>query len=77
MLAGGLISFFAVINTAMSSSVQGFLNIELGRNNRPAFIRTFNTGIEIHFIIAAAIFILGETIGLYAYSIGLIFLLIG
>lgn len=66
-VAGGLISFFAVINTAMSSSVQRFLNIELGRNNRPAFIRTFNTGIEIHFIIAAAIFILGETIGLYAY----------
>lgn len=66
-IAGGLISFFAVINTSMSSSVQRFLNIELGRNNYNTFVKTFNTGIEIHLLLAVAIFVLGETIGLYAY----------
>lgn len=66
-IAGGLISFFTVINTAMSSSVQRFLNIELGRENHHSFAKTFNTGIEIHLLMAGAVFVLGETIGLYAY----------
>lgn len=66
-IAGGLISFFAVINTAMSSSVQRFLNIELGKNDNLSFSRTFNIGIEIHVLIAVSIFLLGETIGVYAY----------
>lgn len=66
-IAGGLISFFAVINTAMSSSVQRFLNIELGRKDNNSFVKAFNVGIEIHLLIATTILILGETIGLYAY----------
>lgn len=66
-IAGGLISFFAVINTAMSSSVQRFLNVELGKNDSSSFSKTFNIGIEIHVLIAIAIFLLGETIGVYAY----------
>lgn len=66
-IAGGLISFFAVINMAMSSSVQRFLNIELGKDNSSSFSKTFNIGIEIHALIAMGIFLLGETIGVYAY----------
>ncbi|NDV57783.1 lipopolysaccharide biosynthesis protein [Bacteroides sp. 519] len=67
-IAGGLIAFFAIINTALSSSVQRFLNIELGKNNIDAFSNTFNVGIEIHFIIGLIILILGETIGLYIFN---------
>lgn len=66
-VAGGLISFFAVINTAMSSSVQRFLNVELGKNDYLAYTKTFNISIEIHILIAAIIFLLGETVGVYAY----------
>lgn len=66
-IAGGLISFFAVINTGMSSAVQRFLNIDLGRDDYKSFTKTFNTSIEIHLLIGLAIFLLGETLGLYAY----------
>lgn len=66
-LAGSFISFFTVLNTAMSSSVQRFLNVELGRGDRQAYSNAFNTGIEIHFILAILILIIGESIGLYAF----------
>ena len=44
-LAGSFISFFTVLNGAMSSSVQRFLNIELGRADKNAYANAFNTGI--------------------------------
>ena len=67
-IAGSLIAFFSVINTALSSSVQRFLNIELGHNDYESFKQVFNISIEIHIIIGLLIIILGETIGLYIFS---------
>lgn len=66
-LAGSFISFFSVLNTAMSSSVQRFLNVELGRGDKQAYSNAFNTGIEIHLFLSILIIILGESIGLYAF----------
>ena len=66
-LAGSFISFFTVLNTAMSSSVQRFLNVELGRGDKQAYSNAFNTGIEIHLLLTILIIILGESIGLYAF----------
>ena len=66
-LAGSFISFFSVLNTAMSSSVQRFLNVELGRGDKQAYSNAFNTGIEIHLLLTILIIILGESIGLYAF----------
>lgn len=66
-IAGGVIAFFSVINSAMSSSTQRFLNVELGKNNQKSFIKIFNTSVEIHLIIAVFILLIGETIGLYIY----------
>ena len=67
-IAGSLIAFFSVINTALSSSVQRFLNIELGHDDYESFKQVFNISIEIHIIISLIIIILGETIGLYIFS---------
>lgn len=67
-LAGSFISFFTVFNGAMSSSVQRFLNIELGRADKNAYANAFNTGIEIHLLLAILILIIGESIGLYAFT---------
>ena len=67
-LAGSFISFFTVLNGAMSSSVQRFLNIELGRADKNAYANAFNTGIEIHLFLAILILIIGESIGLYAFT---------
>ena len=49
-IAGSLIAFFSVINTALSSSVQRFLNIELGYDDYESFKQVFNISIEIHII---------------------------
>lgn len=67
-IAGSLIAFFSVINTALSSSVQRFLNIELGRDDKKSFGEVFNISIEIHLIISLIIILLGETIGLYIFN---------
>ena len=37
-LAGGLIAFFSIINSSLSSSAQRFLNIELGKGDYIRFI---------------------------------------
>ena len=66
-IAGGVIAFFSVINSAMSSSTQRFVNVELGKNNQESFVKIFNTSVEIHLIIAAFILLIGETLGLYIY----------
>lgn len=67
-IAGSLIAFFSVINTSLSSSVQRFLNIELGKENIKSFIQTFNISIEIHLIIGLIIMLLGETVGWYIFN---------
>lgn len=63
-VVGGIISILAIINTAMSTTVRRYINVELGKENgNPNKI--FNTCLVINMGLALLLFILAETIGLW------------
>ena len=64
-VVGGVITMFTFINAAMVSSTQRYLNFELARGNSQKLKSVFNTSLQIHGIIAIAIIVLGETLGLW------------
>ena len=64
-VVGGIITMFTFINSAMVSSTQRYLNFELARGNTQRLRSVFNTSLQIHILIAVAIVLLGETLGLW------------
>lgn len=64
-VVGGVVSMFSVLNSAMASSTQRYLTFELGRKNFPRLNLVFNTGFQIHLLIALVAVILTETFGLW------------
>ena len=64
-LVGGIVVLFTFMNAAMSSATQRYLNYELGRNNTTETGRIFSMSLTVHLCIAAAVLILGETLGLW------------
>ena len=64
-VVGGVITMFTFINGAMVSSTQRYLNFELARGNAEKLRSVFNTSLQIHALIASAIILLGETVGLW------------
>lgn len=64
-VVGGVVSLFAVLNSAMASSTQRYLTFELGRNDLNKVNIVFNTGVQIHLFIALIVIFLIETIGLW------------
>ncbi len=64
-LVGGLVAFFTVINAAMLSATQRFINYGLGNGEQNQLKIIFSTACAIHLVIAAIILILAETIGIW------------
>lgn len=64
-VVGGLIVMFSFLKNAMTTSVQRFLNFELGKNDLAAATNVFSASLVIHLILAFFIIILGETIGIW------------
>lgn len=64
-LVGGLVTFFTVINGAMLSATQRFINYGLGNGDKHKLKVIFSTACTIHLIIAAIIIVLAETIGIW------------
>lgn len=64
-LVGGIVALVAVIQNLLASSMQRFLNIKIGDNDQSSELRIFNIGLTINFALILAIFILGETVGLW------------
>lgn len=64
-VVGGVITMFTFINSAMVSSTQRYLNFELATGNEEKLKSIFNTSTQIHTLIALAIILLGETLGLW------------
>lgn len=64
-VVGGVITMFTFINSAMVSSTQRYLNFELATGNEEKLKSIFNTSLQIHALIALAIILLGETVGLW------------
>ena len=64
-VVGGVVAMFSFINATMSSATSRFLTFEIGRNNQEKLKDTFNASFWVHVVIAAIVFILCETIGLW------------
>ena len=64
-VVGGVISMFTFINAAMVSSTQRYLNFELVRGDANQLRSVFCTSLQIHALIALAIIVLSETVGLW------------
>ncbi len=70
-VVGGIVSLFAFINGAMSLTAQRYIAYELGQGNGNQVRQVFSTCVIIHGLIAALIFILAESIGLYLLEVHL------
>lgn len=64
-VVGGFVAMFSLISNSLSSSVSRFITFELGRGDTRQLKNIFSTSIFIHIALAAAIFILAETIGVW------------
>lgn len=64
-VVGGFVTMFGFLNNAMASATQRFLAFEIGRKDKVQLRNVFSMSVNIHFLIAFVIFILGETVGLW------------
>lgn len=71
-VVGGVVMMFSFLNASMSSATQRFLSFELGRNDYIQLKKVFSMSVNIHAIIAVAVLILAETIGLWFLNTKLI-----
>lgn len=64
-LVGGIVALFALLNVSMSLTTSRFITFELGRGDLDRLRATFSSSFVIHLLIALAILVLGETVGLW------------
>lgn len=70
-VVGGVVIMFSFLNSSMSSATQRFLSFELGKGDYAQLKKVFSMSVNIHAVIAVAIFILAETIGLWFLNVKL------
>lgn len=63
-LVGGIVLMFQFLNSAMIASSQRFISFELG-NGGANLRNVFSISVTVHYILAAIILVLAETIGLW------------
>lgn len=64
-VVGGVVTMFSFLNGAMASATQRYLNVDIAQGNKEHLRTTFRTAMQIHVLIALAIFVLAETVGLW------------
>lgn len=64
-VVGGIVVLFAFVNNTLVSSIQRFLNFELGRNNNTGVTKVFSNAFHIQLLFAFIVVVLAETVGLY------------
>ncbi len=64
-VVGGVVAMFSSLRGAFASSIQRFLNHEMGLNNFYEIKRIFSMSIVIHIVICACFLLLTETAGLW------------
>lgn len=64
-VVGGVVAMFGFINNSMSSATQRYITFALGKGDTENLQKVFSTALQIHFLIAVLIVLLGETIGLW------------
>lgn len=71
-LVGGIVVMFKFLNSSMAGATSRFLTFELGRGEQQRLKDTFSTALIAHIIIALAVFVVGETVGLWFLSTQLV-----
>lgn len=64
-VVGGFVAMFALISSALTSSISRFITFELGRNDYVKLKEVFATSLLIQLSLSAIILIVAETIGLW------------
>lgn len=64
-IVGGIVMMFAFLNNAMVASSQRFISFGLGKGDMKALQKTFSLSVVVHALLAAAVFILAETAGIW------------
>lgn len=64
-VVGGILSMFTFLNGALSEATSRFLTFELGAGNLDRMRKTFSAAVVNHWILAFAIILLAETVGLW------------
>lgn len=64
-VVGGVVAMFGFINSSMASATQRYITFALGKGDLKHLQTVFSTALQIHFLIAVLIVLLGETIGLW------------
>ena len=64
-LVGGIVILFSFLNSALATSTQRFLTVELGKGEIDKFRHVFRVSVTTHIFIAICIFALVEIIGVY------------
>lgn len=62
---GGVVVMFSFISSCMTTATQRYLTFELGRQNHDRLAKVFSLSLTVHIIIALAIVLLAETVGLW------------
>lgn len=64
-VVGGIVVLLSFLNSTMAVATQRFLSYEIGRGDEKSLNTVFCTSLSIHLLLAAVIFVLAETIGLW------------
>lgn len=64
-LVGGIVALFAILRGFLVSSIQRYLNVEIGKGDRIQEAKILNISITINFALIFVVALLAETIGLW------------
>ena len=64
-IVGGIVVLFSILNGALSSSTQRFLNYEIGKNHNDNVTIIFKNSLSLHLVLLVIILILSESFGLW------------
>lgn len=64
-VVGGVVTMLGFINSSLSGATSRFITYELGCGEKDNLQKVFRCSVTVHYFLAALIFILGETLGLW------------
>ena len=71
-IVGGVVATIGVINASLSGAASRFISFAIGENNEAKLKMTYSTVKIIHWLLAAVVLVIGETIGLWFVSTQLV-----
>lgn len=72
-VVGGFVLTFGIVSNAMTVASQRFISFEIGKGDEGNITSVFSTAVIIHWILAAIILVLAETIGVWFVNHKMIF----